>query len=208
LPIWSSANPSCSHHLTGATDTERAVNQWLKAGQYAAERSAHLEAIRHFDRGLATAMSLPEGPSRDRWEIELQLACGLALFMAKGFIVPEAAAAYSRARHLAERQGDPGKLFSAIYGLWQSTNGAGRIRECRGLSDRLLQPTADNADDGLRLQAHHSAWSTSLFSGNPARLTPLKVPSVVFHTDPPAGFIHIDVKYLPPPGRRKRVGAP
>jgi class 3 adenylate cyclase len=42
-----------AHHLTAAGDSERAVDQWLKAGQHAAERSAHLEAIRHFGRGLA-----------------------------------------------------------------------------------------------------------------------------------------------------------
>ena len=49
-----------AHHLTAAGDTQRAVDQWLKAGQFAAARSAHLEAIRHFDRGLAVLDSLPE----------------------------------------------------------------------------------------------------------------------------------------------------
>jgi transposase InsO family protein len=36
-----------------------------------------------------------------------------------------------------------------------------------------------------------------------ARLTPEKVPATAFHTDAPAGFIHVDVKYLPPLGRRR-----
>src|SRR5262245_35472241 len=56
----------------------------------------------------------------------------------------------------------------AVYGLWQSANGAGRIFDCRRLSSRLQQLTADNEDDELRLQAHHSAWATSLFFGEPA----------------------------------------
>jgi predicted ATPase len=56
----------------------------------------------------------------------------------------------------------------AVYGLWQSANGAGRVFECRRLSDRLLQLTAGEADHGLRLQAHHSAWATGLFAGEPA----------------------------------------
>jgi class 3 adenylate cyclase len=90
-----------AHHLTAAGETERAVDQWLKAGQHAAARLTHVEAIRHFDRGLATAMSLPEGPSRDRRETELQLARGLSLFTAKGFVSTEAAEAYARARELA-----------------------------------------------------------------------------------------------------------
>jgi len=40
--------------------------------------------------------------------------------------------------------------------------------ECRKFSHRLQQLTADDADEELRLQAHHSAWTTSLFSGEPA----------------------------------------
>jgi tetratricopeptide (TPR) repeat protein len=157
-----------AHHLTGAGDTERAVDQWLKAGQHAAERFAHLEAIRHYERGVAALSSLPEGPARDGREIELQLARGLLLFTAEGFASVEAAGAYTRARALAEQQGDSRQQFMAVYGLWQSANGAGMIRECRRLSDRLLQLTAGNADEGLHLQAHHSAWATGMFAGEPA----------------------------------------
>jgi predicted ATPase len=157
-----------AHHLTAAGEAERAVDQWLKAGQYAAARLAHLEAIRHFDRGLATLALLQEGPARDGRETQLQLARGLSLFTAKGFISAEAAEAYARARELAERRGDAHQLFTAVFGLWQSTNSAGRVLDCRGLSDRLQRLTADNADSELRLQAHHSAWTTHLFAGQPA----------------------------------------
>jgi tetratricopeptide (TPR) repeat protein len=79
----------------------------------------------------------------------------------------DAARAYTRARELAEQRGDLHQLFMAIYGLWQSANGAGRVHDCRKLSARLQQLTADYEDDELRLQAHHSAWGTCLFSGEP-----------------------------------------
>ena len=39
--------------------------------------------------------------------------------------------------------------------------------------------------------------------GLSARLTLQTAPAVTFQTDTPAGFIHIDVKYLPPLGRRR-----
>jgi tetratricopeptide (TPR) repeat protein len=154
-----------AHHLNAAGDTERAVDQWLNAGRHAAERSTHLEAISHFERGLATLTALPESPARDEREIELQLARGLSLFTVGGFVSAEAAQAYTRARELAEQRGDLRHLFTAVYGLWQSANGSGRIVASRPLSDRLLKLTAAEADDGLRLQAHHSAWATCLFSG-------------------------------------------
>ena len=157
-----------AHHLTAAGDIERAVDQWLKAGQNAAARSTPVEAIRHFERGLEALSALPEGSAREGREIELQLARGLSLFTAKGFSAAEAPNAYTRARELAERWGDPRQQFMAVFGLWQSANGAGRIRDCRRLSDQLLRLTAGTADDGLQLQAHHSAWATSMFAGNPA----------------------------------------
>jgi class 3 adenylate cyclase len=157
-----------AHHLSAGGDTHRAVDQWLKAGQYAAARSAHLEAIRHFERSLSALATLPESSGRDGREIELQLALGSSLFTAEGFASARAGAAYTRARDLAGQQGNSHQQFMTVYGLWQLANGAGKIHDCRRLSTELQQLTANNADDELRLQAHHSAWATCLFSGDPA----------------------------------------
>jgi tetratricopeptide (TPR) repeat protein len=157
-----------AHHLTAAGAIERAVDQWLKAGKYAAARLAHLEAIRHFERGLAILPALAEGREHDRHEIELQLARGLSLFTIEGFVSGAAGEAYARAHELSERSGDLRQLFMAVFGLWVSANGRGGMVECRKFSHRLQRLTAANADEGLRLQAHHSAWTTCLFSGEPA----------------------------------------
>ena len=157
-----------AHHLTAAGETERAVNQWLKAGRHAAARLAHVEATSHFERGLATLAALPEDQVRDGLEIELQLARGLSLFTAQGFKATDAGNVYARARQLAERRGDLHQLFMAVYGLWQSAAGSGKILDCRKLSSRLQQLTADGHNDELLLQAHHSAWTTCLYAGMPA----------------------------------------
>jgi transposase InsO family protein len=42
--------------------------------------------------------------------------------------------------------------------------------------------------------------------GLSTRLTPQTAPAIAFQTDAPAGFIHIDVKYLPPLNRRRSYG--
>jgi len=157
-----------AHHLTAAGDTERAVDQWLKAGRHSAERSAHHEAIGHYERGLRALTASPEGPARSNQEIELQLARGLSLFTVAGFSAAGAFEIYDRARELSEQWGDHRQQFMSVYGLWQSTSGAGAIEDAQKLSDRLLQLTAGSADDGLRLQAHHSAWTTGVFAGEPA----------------------------------------
>ena len=156
-----------AHHLTGAAETERAVAQWLKAGQHAAARTAHAEALRHFDRGLAVLGLVPESPERDRQEIELQLAMGLSLLTAKGFTSAEAAQTYARAKDLCERTGDADHLFVALWNLWMTT----AVRNpdaARPLSDRLLNLTKTREDSGLRLEAHHSAWFTRFNAGEPS----------------------------------------
>jgi tetratricopeptide (TPR) repeat protein len=111
--------------------------------------------------------TLPESAARDGREIELQLALGATLFSAEGFASARAAAAYARARDLAERQGNSRQQFMTVYGLWQLANGGGRIHDCRRLSAQLQKLTANNDDDELRLQAHHSGWATCLFAGEP-----------------------------------------
>ena len=58
---------------------------------------------------------------------------------------------------------------------------------------RCLNPKLSRSGVHRCLQRH----------GLSARLTPDKAPAVTFQTDAPAGSIHVDVKYLPPLGRRR-----
>jgi class 3 adenylate cyclase len=154
-----------AHHLTACGATERAVDQWFYSGQSASARLNHLEATRYYDRGLALLVSLREDATRDRQEIDLQLARGLSLFTSEGFNSAAAVAGYTRARQLTERHGEANRRFMAVYGLWQGSAGAGRILLGRGLSHELLALTEDEREPGLRLQAHHTAWTTNLFAG-------------------------------------------
>jgi len=156
-----------AHHLTAADNTKRAVDQWLKAGRHAAARSAYLEAIAHFERGLGLVHSLPESPVRDGSEIELQLALGLCLFTAKGGV--QAKPRYMQALELAERNGEPQQRFEALYGVWLSTHVSGGVAAASPLSERLLRMSEREEDDGLRLQAHHTGWTRWVFAGDPAK---------------------------------------
>ncbi len=156
-----------AHHLTSAGDSERAVDQWLKAGQHAAAQFAYLEAIAHLERGLGLLHSLPESPVRDGREIKLQLALGLCQLTAKGAVAAQLP--YTRAHELAEKRGAPQQRFEALYGVWQATSVSGGIAAGGPLSERLLRMAEREGDDGLRLQAHHSAWTTWVFAGDPAK---------------------------------------
>ena len=156
-----------AHHLTAAGNTEPAVEQWQRAGQHAAHRLAHVEAIAHLRRGLALLASLPETAARDAREIELQLALGLSTLTVKGMGSPETADAYTRARQLAERHGDDRQMFQASFGSWVINSGTGGILVARPYVHRLSQVADRAGEDELRLQAHHSAWTTLCFGGEP-----------------------------------------
>jgi len=157
-----------AHHLTAAGDNECAVEQWLRAGQRAAARLAHVEAIAHLGRGLALLQLLPEMPARDDREIELRLALGVSLIVVNGIWSPSVTEVYGRARELAEQRCHAQQLFEATYGLWQQLSNT-RPSDSRHLSARLLQLSSQSQDDGLHLQAHHSGWTTSIFCGELAQ---------------------------------------
>jgi predicted ATPase len=157
-----------AHHLTGAGDAGGAVAQWLIAGRHAASRSAHTEAVAYFGRSLAMLATLPETAARDQREVELQLARAASLLTIKGMASPEATEAYARARDVAERRNDANNRIAALWGLWIGSQTRNAFDAARGLSDQLLKLTQDRGDDGLRLQAHHAAWTTRLFRGEPA----------------------------------------
>jgi len=156
-----------ARHLTEAGLTEHAIEQWLKAGQHAAGRSAHLEAIAHLHRGLELLRSSPNWVRRVQVESDLQLALGVSFFSTKGLSCSEAASAYERARELCENSGDSARLFTALWGLWHSHNSSNRLDNARSLCLRLLSLTEKHNDAGLRLQAHHTAWTTFFLRGDP-----------------------------------------
>jgi predicted ATPase len=141
------------------------VDQWLKAGRLAADRQTHVEAIAHLQRGLSLLTTQPETPERDAREIELQLALGSSSVVTVGNGSQEVTDAYRRACELAERLGDDRQLFEALFGSWTGNQGAGRVH--LALADLPgLSRVADRVDDdGLRLQAHHAAWSTLRSTG-------------------------------------------
>jgi predicted ATPase len=154
-----------AHHLTVAGENERAVDQWLKAGQLAAARSTYREAIAHLQRGIGLLGSSPEGLARNAQEIELQLALGLCFYTSQGSSSREVGRAYERACALAETGNNARQLFQAVYGVWATHAGSGRIPSARPFSERLLRLTDREPDSELRLQAHHSAWTTAWWSG-------------------------------------------
>jgi predicted ATPase len=103
-----------AHHCTEAGLIDRAVDYRHKAGQRAVARSALAEAVVQLSSGLEMLQSLPKGFGRDRRELGLQLAFGVALIALRGQPAPETGETYARARELCRRVGETEQLFPVL----------------------------------------------------------------------------------------------
>ena len=106
-----------AHHYTVAGLAEQAIPCWQRAGQRAVERSANVEAISHFTKGLELLQILPDTPEHTRQELLLQATLGSTLMATKGIGALEVEQAYARARELCQQVGDTPWLFPVLRGL-------------------------------------------------------------------------------------------
>ncbi|MCP3395530.1 hypothetical protein NLM27_43390 [Bradyrhizobium sp. CCGB12] len=151
-----------AHHFTEADLTESAVAYWRKAGQRAAERSAHAEAIAHLRKGLMLVERITDPAERACRELDLQLVLAPVLIATKSWSAPEVEQAYLRARDLCLQAGDVAQLFTVSWRLWLVYQQRCEFKTARNLLDELFSIARRSADPGLLLQAHHAAWTTLL----------------------------------------------
>ena len=128
-----------ANHYRRANDKQKAIQYFQLAGQRAVARGAMIEGERHFAGALELLSELPEDVERDRRELELQLAVGPALIAVKGWATSETERAYTRARELGERLGDPPELFPALFGMWAMYLDRGEFLMASELAKQLLE---------------------------------------------------------------------
>ncbi len=162
FPDMVNMNPEVlAHHLTECGDYSKAIDYWLRAGKKATKQSANVEAITHFNHGIELIAQLPEDEARDRRELELYLALGPALMATRGFAVSEVEHAYVRGLELASHVGTNEQLYSVTWGAWLYRQQRGQMEIATGLAEDLLILSSNHEDRGIRLQAHHAAWTTA-----------------------------------------------
>ena len=105
-----------AHHYSEAGDKGQAIDNWLRAGQSALQRSANHEAIGHLNKGLAL---LPEGDEKASQELAMQRLLGTAFMATKGYGAPETAEAFDRARQLCAIVRDD-SIYPVMFGVYVS----------------------------------------------------------------------------------------
>jgi predicted ATPase len=114
-----------ARHCAEAGLTEKAATLWGRAGQKSLERSALVEAVEQFTRGLDQIATLFGTPALRSQQIKLQVGLANALYHTKGFSAIETKAAFDQARAMIERSEalgehieDPLVLYSILYGFF------------------------------------------------------------------------------------------
>jgi TOMM system kinase/cyclase fusion protein len=156
-----------AHHYTEAGLPAQALPYWQRAGQRAVERSANIEAISHFTKGLELLKALSVTPAHTRQELALQLALGPPLRMIKGHTAPEVEGIYSRAHELSQQVGDSRQQFSALINLWRWYINRASLREAHELAEQCFTLAQAVQDPGLLQDAHRILGWTSFFQGEP-----------------------------------------
>jgi class 3 adenylate cyclase/predicted ATPase len=152
-----------AHHYGEAGCTEEAVTYSQKAGQIALGRSANVEAVTHFDKGLEQLSQLPETTERNKRELEMQMALGPALVAARGFAETRVGHAYARAWELCQRLGDNVHLPLVLRGREVFHYVSGEFNKAREFAKQLLDLAERQQDPALLVGSYHALGQT-LFS--------------------------------------------
>ncbi|HVK10164.1 MAG TPA: protein kinase [Gemmataceae bacterium] len=170
-----------AHHLTEAGETARSLVYWRTAGERARGRSAHLEAIRHFTRGLQLLATQPEGADRDAEELQLRLPLSASYIAVRGYAAPEVEEHIQRARALCEQLGPGSPLFHVMMIIWA-------VRFIRGESDAAVATSkevldlARDRDDGYKAEAFWSRCSCEWWAGEFERSLELSTRGVAVYS--------------------------
>jgi class 3 adenylate cyclase/predicted ATPase len=151
-----------ARHYSRSDNVAKAVEYLERAGQHALQRSAYADGIASLSASIDLLQRVPDSPERIQREVLLQLAVGPALIAVRGYGAPEVQAAYTRARELCERLGDPPELFPATFGLWLMYFVRGELRTAYELAEQLLR-RAQSAHDPAQLTHGHAALGNILY---------------------------------------------
>jgi class 3 adenylate cyclase/predicted ATPase len=154
-----------AQHYAEAGLVEKSVEYWGKAGRRSAARSAMMEAVAQFRKGLEQLALLADDPARRRRELEFYSALGAVLQAVRGSAAPEAGHAYARARELWEQLGSPSDFLRIPYGQSVFHMNRGELDLSLRLDEDLLRLSYQRNDSGGIVLGHLSSGRTLFFAG-------------------------------------------
>jgi class 3 adenylate cyclase/predicted ATPase len=140
-----------ARHYSEAGLAEPAIEYWQAAADRSIACSAYVETINHLDQALYQLRQLPEGSSRDKRELKLQVLRLGPLLPVKGYASPELDEASARALELCRESGDLDALFPTLYTRWVIQYVKSVQAEVFELSREYLERAKAEGDDAARM---------------------------------------------------------
>jgi predicted ATPase len=164
-----------ARHCAEAGLIEKATTLWDRAGQRSLERSALIEAVEQFTRGLAHIAALPATPPLRRRQIKLQIGLANSIYHTKGIAAAETRAAFDQARAmieqaeaLGEHVEDPLLLYSVLYGFFMAKFIPFEGEAACALASQFLELARQQKATALIMIGHRLLGTTLLCLGEPA----------------------------------------
>jgi class 3 adenylate cyclase/tetratricopeptide (TPR) repeat protein len=110
-----------AHHYSQAGLSDLAIEFWRRAGARSVGRSAHHEAISHFQCALDLLKTLPASHNRDERELDLMLNLAVPLIAARGFGSIRVEECAVRAKDLSDKLHGSQTRFAAQRVAWNSS---------------------------------------------------------------------------------------
>lgn len=156
-----------AHHFFKAEMGHRALVYLQRAGDIAAARSSHEEAIVHYQRALSLIAKQPNtSVASIAHEIQLLIGLGVSQTALHGYGAEEVEKTYSRARDLSEQIGDAGQLFRARYGLWRLRMLRAEYDTAISQGEELLELAHRHENKVFLIAAHRALGSTLFYRGH------------------------------------------
>ncbi len=145
--------------------TARAVEYYRRAAAVAADRFAHVEAIRLHKEVLSILRTLPEGRDRSTRELVTLEAMAAPLNARYGYSSPELRETLERAIGVAELLGRRDSTLTGLVSLWASRFVQGDIAAAHRIATRAL--ALAEPDSALSGRAHFAVGGSAVSLGRP-----------------------------------------
>jgi class 3 adenylate cyclase len=158
-----------ARHHTEATQPEKAIPLWQKAGSLALKRMALTEAIAHLNKGLELVAAVPASAERDGRELDLRTLLGTAWMALKGFASQEVWDSLHPALELAHSLRRNDALLPIFRGLFIHVLARGRVAESLRWVTQAMNAAETYGDSDLLILAHNDATLAHFWLGDPMR---------------------------------------
>ncbi len=155
-----------AYHYSKAGLAGKAIGYWLKAGQLALARSATAEAVALLNKGLNLLCEMSEDPDRHRLELDLHVALGGALIVAKGFAAPETGRLWARARALCRKVPGSPRVAKVLFGQFVFHLVRAELDAALEIAKEVLHLAEGRQDVVLHLMGHRCVGIALLFLGD------------------------------------------